>query len=93
MNGQALLKEFGGLSAKAMFKKLDWLLPIRPPPTPPVAHKKGLRSSRTDELVEKWKNKSLPKNPYKKKHPEKPTNDDENDDLFLEKPSEKRKKN
>ena len=98
MNGQALQKQFGGLSAKAMFKKLDWLLPARAPPTPSTS-KKLIKSSRTNELVEKWKNKSLPKNPFLKKgHSEKTSHekkndDDENDDLFLEKPIEKKKKN
>ena len=98
MNGQALQKQFGRLSAKAIFKKLDWLLPVRPPPTPSTS-KKPIKSSRTNELVEKWKNKSLPKNPFLKKgHSEKTSHekkndDDESDDLFLEKPIEKKKRN
>ena len=101
MNGQALQKEFGGLSAKAMFKKLNWLLPERLPSTSSTS-KKGNYSSRTNELVVKWKAKSLPKHICKKGHSEKtfrekpnekPNDDDENEDVFLEKqPSEKRKK-
>ena len=98
MNGQALQKEFGGLSAKAMFKKLEWLLPVRPLATPST-NKRTIKTNRTNELVEKWKNKSVPKqHACKKPRPEKTNHkilddDDDDDDLFLERPTEKKKKN
>lgn len=92
MNGRALKTEFGGLSAKAMFKKLGWTT-TTPPPTTTKTEK--VVTTRTNELVEQWKkNKTEPRQKKcrleKPSHPKEPDEDD--DDLFLSKFAEKRKK-
>ena len=94
MNGRALKTEFGGLSAKAMFKKLGWTAPSSPPTTTKT---EKVLTTRTNELVEQWKKNNA--GPRQKKcrlekcQPKKLDDDDDDDDLFLVNPSEKRKKN
>ena len=95
MNGQALQREFGNLTAKAMFRKLAWASPAATP-TPAPKNDKG-PPTRTNELVEQWKkNKAGPdqkKCRVEKSRRQKDASDNENDDLSAEKPVEKRKKN
>ena len=96
MNGRALKTEFGGLSAKAMFRKLGWTLVSSPPKT---TKNDKVATTRTNELVEQWKKNGTGPRQKKcrleKSHHSKETDDDndDDDDLFLENPSEKRKKN
>ena len=95
MNGQALQKEFGNLSAKAMFKKLGWTSSTSTP-SPTTKTDKG-PPTRTNELLEQWKKSKTTPN-QKKCRPEKPahqkeTKDNDDDDSAFEKPAEKRKKN
>ena len=95
MNGRALKTEFGGLSAKVMFRKMGWALVSSPPKT---TKNDKVATTRTNELVEQWKKNGTGPRQKKcrleKSHHSKETDDDnDDDDLFLEKPSEKRKKN
>ena len=53
MNGAALEKEFGGLSANGIFKKEGWVTPSTNAPQAPTTDKKI--PTRTTELMEKWK--------------------------------------
>ena len=94
MNGLALQKEFGNLSAKAMFKKLGWSSPLTSPTTGNKADKGP--TTRTNELVEQWKKNNT--TPDQKKHRlEKPRRNGESknkeSDSILEEPVGKRKKN
>ena len=56
MNGAALEREFGGLSANDIFKKEGWLVSTQPTI---VTDKKN--PTRTTELMEKWKSNATKK--------------------------------
>ena len=51
MNGAALQRAFGGLSARAILKKLNW-------PVAPTKKFEKRSISRSRELVEKWNKKN-----------------------------------
>ena len=53
MNGAALEREFGGLSANGIFKKVGWLTTPTNAPQTLATDKKN--QTRTTELMEKWK--------------------------------------
>ena len=95
MNGRALQREFGNLSAKAMFRKLAWTSSVAMP-TPASKNDKG-PPTKTNELVEQWKKNNarpnLKKCRLEKSRHQKEASDNENDDLSAEKPVEKRSKN
>ena len=55
MNGAALEKRFGALSAAAIFKKEGWEIPPSPPPSTPANTPTRRSQTKTTELVEKWK--------------------------------------
>ena len=62
MNGLALEKKFGGLSAAAIFKKLGWeVTPSTPPSTPTNSPPTKKHQTKTTELVEKWKTNNAAK--------------------------------
>lgn len=61
MNGAALERRYGALSAAAIFKREGWeTAPSAPPPTPANTPTK---QTKTTELVEKWKLNRAPKKP------------------------------
>ena len=63
MNGRALQKEFGGFSAKAIFKKMGWELADQTPAATPASEQGKTTgfANKTSELVEKWKTNAAKK--------------------------------
>ena len=64
MNGVALEKKFGGLSANSIFKKEGWeSAPSAPPPSPTNEPTKKFET-KTTELIKKWKNNPRKTRPH-----------------------------